>query len=276
MLFESIRSQMNIIFRRKTAMITFYIMIIFVICNYISNVLTYNGYDILEMYEPVKLLLLSDENVNSPFGFYFMQIYPFIVVLPAGFSLSVDKQSNTMLFLCSRVGNRNYFIGKIIAAFFAALIIFFIPLSLEVILNYFSFPKEAMGNLYNLGVYSQNYIDIVKSYPFSQIYVTHPYIYVIGWSILFGVAAGMLNVITIAVSTFRIPYKVLLFLPVYFILNAMYWIGDYFGRPISHFFFLRMFVPNQPGYLIFYGVIFILFLLSIVVIIKKGKKDYLG
>ncbi|MCI6676515.1 MAG: hypothetical protein MSG78_06415 [Clostridiales bacterium] len=267
---------MNIIFRRKTAMITFYIMIIFVICNYIFNVLTYNGYDILEMYEPVKLLLLSDENVNSPFGFYFMQIYPFIVVLPAGFSLSVDKQSNTMLFLCSRVGNRNYFIGKIIAAFFAALIIFFIPLSLEVILNYFSFPKEAMGNLYNLGVYSQNYIDIVKSYPFSQIYVTHPYIYVIGWSILFGVAAGMLNVITIAVSTFRIPYKVLLFLPVYFILNAMYWIGDYFGRPISHFFFLRMFVPNQPGYLIFYGVIFILFLLSIVVIIKKGKKDYLG
>ncbi|MGN0397063.1 MAG: hypothetical protein ACI4EL_03495 [Candidatus Fimimorpha sp.] len=257
-------------------MITFYIMIIFVICNYISNVLTYNGYDILEMYEPVKLLLLSDENVNSPFGFYFMQIYPFIVVLPAGFSLSVDKQSNTMLFLCSRVGNRNYFIGKIIAAFFAALIIFFIPLSLEVILNYFSFPKEAMGNLYNLGVYSQNYIDIVKSYPFSQIYVTHPYIYVIGWSILFGVAAGMLNVITIAVSTFRIPYKVLLFLPVYFILNAMYWIGDYFGRPISHFFFLRMFVPNQLGYLIFYGVIFILFLLSIVVIIKKGKKDYLG
>lgn len=105
-------------------MITFYIMIIFVICNYISNVLTYNGYDILEMYEPVKLLLLSDENVNSPVGFYFMQIYPFIVVLPAGFSLSVDKQSNTMLFLCSRVGNRNYFIGKIIAAFFAALIIF--------------------------------------------------------------------------------------------------------------------------------------------------------
>lgn len=135
MLFDSIRSQMNIMFRKNTAIVAFYIMLVFVLCNYVSNILQYRGSDIVEMYQPVKLLLLSDENINTPYGFYLMQVYPILAILPAGFSLITDKKSNQILFSCARVGIRNYYLGKIIAAIFTTIIIFSIPLLLEVVLN---------------------------------------------------------------------------------------------------------------------------------------------
>lgn len=274
-LFQSICSQMNIMLQKKTAILAFYIILGLVFCNYIVNVLHYRGYDVNEMYQPVKLLLLSEENITVPFGTYFMQIYPILVVLPAGFSLAADRQLNTTTFLSARVGVKNYFIGKVIAAFFTAFIIFSVPLLLEVLLNYLSFPKGAMGNLLNMNIYSDEYTNIVKHYPFYKIYVTHPYLYAIGWICLVGGTGGMLNVITIAISTFRIPYKVLLFLPVYFILQGMYWIGDLFHMKLSHFFFLRMFPIYQSGYLIFYGTIFILFLLANIIIGVRCWKDYI-
>lgn len=128
----------------------------------------------------------------------------------------------------------------------------------------------------NLNMYSEDYIAIVRGYPFYQIYISHPYLYVIGWILFFGIITGMLNVITIAVSTFAIPYKVLLFLPIYIFLNGMYWIGNFFGKYISHFFVLRVFVTGKQQYVIFYGTIIVLFILSIVIIMRKGKNDYLG
>lgn len=275
MLFDSIRSQINIIFRKNTAIVAFYIMLGFVLMNYIGNILLYRGNDVVELYQPVKLLLLSDENQGTPYGFYLMQVYPILIILPAGFSLITDKKSNQILFLCARVGSRNYYLGKIIAVFFAAVIIFSIPLFLEVILNYFSFPKDAIGNPMNLPMYSEEYLSIVRGYPFYQIYVSHPYLYVSGWILLFGFTAGMLNVITIAVSTFAIPYKVLLFLPIYIILNGMYWIGDFFGADINHFFMLRMFGSGEQAYAIFFGTILILFIAAILIIMKKAREDCL-
>ena len=275
MLLQSIRSQMNIMFRKKTAIFAFYIMLGLVFCNYISNVLQYRGYDVNEMYQSVKLLLLSDENINNPWGTYLMQIYPILVILPAGFSFITDKQTNTMLFLCTRVGKKNYFIGKVVAAFLTAFLIFSLPMLLEVLLNYLSFPNRAMGKLLNISIYSEDYIDIVRAYPFYNIYITHPYLYVIGWIFLFGITGGMLNVITVAVSIFRIPYKVLLFLPVYFILQGMYWIGDLYKIKLSHFFFLRIFLVYQSGYLTFYGIIFILFVFANIIIGMRCRKDYI-
>lgn len=275
MLLQSIHLQMNIMFRKRTATIAFYIMLVLVFCNYISNVLQYRGYDINEMYQPVKLLLLSDENINAPWRTYLMQIYPVLVVLPAGFSFMVDRQTNMMLFLWCKVGKKNYFIGKVIAAFFTAFLVFAIPMLLEVLLNYLSFPNGAMGNLLNLSIYSDEYINIVKNYPFYNIYITHPYIYVIGWICVFGITGGMLNVITIAISTFHIPYKVLLFLPVYFVLEGIYWIGNLFGLKLSHFFFLPMFFAYQSGYIIFYGIILALFILANIIIGIRCKKDYI-
>lgn len=276
MLLHSIRAQMNIMFQKKTAIAAFYIMLVFVFCNYIDNVMQYRGYDVVELYQPVKLLLLSEENVNTPYGFFLMQVYPVLAILPAGFSLMVDKKSDRMLFLCSRVGRRDYYIGKIIAAICTTVIVFCIPLLLEVLLNYISFPKEAMGNFMNLDIYSDAYIETVKTYPFYQVYVYYPYLYAIGWILLFGITTGMLNVITIAVSTWNLPYKVLLFLPVYVILDGMYWIGDFFDKEINHFFFLRMFVINQKNYLVFYGIILGLFLIAVLIIMKKSTEDYLG
>lgn len=275
MLLQSIRSQMHIMLRKKTAILAFYIMLGLVFCNYISNVLQYRGYDVNEMYQSVKLLLLSEENKDLPFGTYLMQIYPILVVLPAGFSFITDKQTNTMLFLCTRVGKKNYFIGKVVAAFLTAFLIFSLPMLLEVLLNYLSFPNRAMGNLLNISIYSEDYIDIVRAYPFYNIYITHPYLYVIGWICLFGITGGMLNVITVAISIFRIPYKVLLFLPVYFILQGMYWIGDLFEIKLSHFFFLRMFPIYQSGHVIFYSIILVLFILANIIIEVRCQKHYI-
>lgn len=89
----------------------------------------------------------------------------------------------------------------------------------------------------------------------------------------------MLSVFTVAVSAFPIPYKILLFLPVYLLLNGIYWIGDLVfgsGQSMSYFFFLRIFVPHHSKYAIFYGIIILLFFVSVVIIMKRSQKDYFG
>lgn len=107
--------QLQVIWERKIAVIMFFLLFCLVLMNYFNNVMTYRGTDIVDMYHPMKLLTLSN---YSKYYFYFLQYYPFLVVIPAGFSLFADKRLNQYIFIKSRVGVRNYYIGKKSLQFF--------------------------------------------------------------------------------------------------------------------------------------------------------------
>ncbi len=217
MLFQSIYMQWRIIWERKIATILLFLLFCLVLANYFSNVMTYRGTDIIDMYHPMKLLTLSNYSENS---FYLLLYYPLLVVIPAGFALFADKPLNQYIFIQSRVGARNYYVGKLIVVFLVTFAVFTLPFLIEILLNCIAFPMKATGDPSNLGYYNEDYLQITNMYLFSSLYIQSPYLYAVFFTVFFGVFSGVLAMFTVAISSFPIKYKVLLFLPIYLLLHG--------------------------------------------------------
>lgn len=277
LLFRSALAQTRGLLRRKSFLIVFYLLLGAVLANFIRNVWTYRGSDVVQMYHPMKLLLLS---VNGGYlGFYFMQLFPILVVLPGGFSFAWDKESNEAVFLSARVGRKAYMAGKFLAVFSATFLAFSVPLLLELGLNCLAFPLGATGDpFYEL--YSPGYQEAVRHYLGTGLYVASPYGYAVVFTLLFGVAAGVLGAFVAAVSTFPIKYKVLLFLPAYVVLDGVLWLekilpGAGASVSTSYFAYFQLF-DEAPKSGLGYGLLLGgLFALSVLIFLWRGRKDWL-
>lgn len=276
MLCKTIFFQIKLMLRQRGAIFAFYIILLFVMLNYLNNIMAYQGLDVVQMYHPVKLLLLSDANVDSPYGFYFLQLYPLLVIFPSGFSFFKDRECNEVVFWCTRLGKRNYFPGKLAASFIVSGIVFAVPMLLELILNYLSYPAKALGDPY-FTLYDSSYKQAVDGYFLSGIYREAPYFYAFICIIYIAVISGIFSMFTVAVSTFRIRYKVFLFLPVYILLYFTALSGQQLGLPFSTSYFSYLtfcnFAPRND--FLFFTILIILTFLSIVIMLFQSRKDYL-
>ena len=129
MFVKATAAQIRFLLKRNSAILTFFILLAMVLFNFISNVLAFQGKDVVEMYHPMKLLLLSwnqtyltpDRTLN------FIQLYPLLVVCPAGFALASERQTGEDILLAAKLGNIRYRFSKILAAFAVTMIVFTIP-----------------------------------------------------------------------------------------------------------------------------------------------------
>src|SRR5690625_3757716 len=157
--------QLKVIWEKRIALIIFFLLFGLMLVNYFTNVFTYSGTDIVDMYHPMKILTLSS---HSKYSFYLMQYYPLLVVIPAGFTLFADKQVNQYIFIQSRVGARNYYLGKFIVVFLVTFIVFTVPFLIEILLNVIAFPITATGDPSNLSIYQR--IEEIRMYLLSDLY----------------------------------------------------------------------------------------------------------
>lgn len=224
MLFKAAMSQTGFLLKRREAVGTFYVMLIMIIANFIGNVLYFQGEDAAVMVHPMRLLLLSYDrtNFNASNTLLLILLYPILAVCPAGFSLAKEQQLGVKVYFVSRQGRFTYQISRFLSAFLTTMIVFTVPFLLEILLNCLSFPMSAGGNLANLSVYSDKYINGVNQYLMKKIYLFSPYLYAVAGTILFGAVSGLLGVFTVAVSSLiRVRYNILLFLPVFIMLNFL-------------------------------------------------------
>lgn len=224
MLHKAIVSQTRFLLKGKGAVCVFLVLFAMVIINFTENVLLFCGTDVIKMYHPMKLLLLSYNrtNLNATNTLLLIQLHPLLVVCPAGFALAKEYQLGNDLYLVSRLGNFKYLLSKYISVFLATMVVFTVPFLLEIILNCASFPLSAEGDLLNVSVYDSTYRDSVNHYFMKNIYLFSPYLYAVLGTLLFGMVSGLLGVFTAVFSTFwRVKYSVALFLPVFAVLNLL-------------------------------------------------------
>lgn len=275
-LISTIRLQIEIMLKSKCSILGFYILLFFVLINFSSNVVKYHGMDVMEMYHPMKLILLGEN--SGPYGYFFLQIYPLIVVLPAGFSLFSDKSSGEMILQSARVGKMKYFMAKIISVFIVTFIIFFIPLFLEIILNIISFPIQATGDPSNINVYEPVYKEMVSKYFLPGLYLENIFVYAIVNILGVCSISGILSMLVTAISAFTIKYKVFIFFPIFILLYGLAMLpGIIPGIKVStnYFDYLWMYSVGTKS---FVGVLIMSFLIafiSIMIMYIKGKKDLL-
>lgn len=196
-------SQTGYLLRKKNAVIVFYVLLAMVLFNFIRNVVTFQGRDVLAMYQPMKLLLLSYNrtNYNADMTILLIQLYPLLVVCPAGFSLAKEYQTGENVYMSARLGGKGYKYSKMTAAFLATAIIFCVPFLIEIALNCVAFPLQATGDLSNWGYYEKSFAEAVHNYLFSGFYLRAPYLYAVAGTLLFGILSGLLGAFTVAVSS---------------------------------------------------------------------------
>lgn len=96
-----IKHQTSFILRQNITLVVFFILLSIVFLNFGSNVLAFQGRDVIEMYHPAKLLALSYDQVynNMDIMLLLIQLYPILIVCPAGFTLLSEK--NRLFAYCS-------------------------------------------------------------------------------------------------------------------------------------------------------------------------------
>ncbi len=222
MFLKLVLTQVTNILKKKEAMFAFLILFAMVIYTFISNVLEFQGMDVAEMYHPMKLMLVSYNRVanDADMTALFIQLYPFLIVLPAGFGLSKEYQLGEHVYLSARLGNRIYKLSKVLASFVATAIVFTVPFLMEFLLNCVSFPLDAAGDLSNWSAYDEQYLEGVGNYFMGGLYEANPYIYALVGILLFGLASGLLGAATVVISSLiRVKYNIFLFLPPLILLN---------------------------------------------------------
>lgn len=217
-----VMSQVTYLLKKKEAMLAFFILFAMVIYTFIRNVLEFQGMDIASMYHPMKLMLLSYDrvNYNADMTSLFIQLYPFLITLPAGFCLSKEYQLGEHVYLSARLGNQVYKLSKVIAAFLTTAIVFAVPFLMEFLLSCVSFPLNATGDLSNWSVYSEEYVKAAGNYSMGGLYEANPYIYALVGILWFGLVSGLLGTLPVVISSLiKVKYNVFLFLPSIILLN---------------------------------------------------------
>lgn len=274
-------TQIKFMLKQKGAVFSFYILLLMVLSNFINNVLEFQGMEVIRMYHPMKLLLLSYNRVNysADATLLLIQLYPLLVICPAGFSLVKEQQSKEEVYIIARLGQRIYKFSKLIASFLTTTIVFVTPFLVEIILNCLSFPLSANGDFMNLGVYNVEYIRAVQNYLMSGLFLKSPYFYAVVGTPVFGIVSGLFGAFTVAFSSIiRVKYRVLLFLPVSVLLNTTLYLSGIFDEAtvsFKWFDYLLLFnnVIKSPTYLI--AGILILVIFSTCAVYWSGRKECL-
>lgn len=207
---------------RRTAGV-FYLLFFMVVINFVDNVVEFRGLDVLQMYHPMKLLLLSYNKTchNAELAIFLTQLYPLLVCIPGGFVIQRGKQIGVETYEITRQGKVRYFLVNYLSVFIATCFIFTLPFLIEILLNVFSFPLGAQGDFgYSYG-YNEEYMEGIHNYLFANIYNLSPYLCAVIGTVWFGIVSGLLGTLTSAISgLIRVKYKVILFLPVFLGLQA--------------------------------------------------------
>lgn len=276
---DSIRSQFRVVIEKRWAVGVILLMFTLVLINFFSNVFKYQGTDVQAMINPMRLLFLSSESMDpGTLSFYFLQLFPLLVILPVGFSYADDKNSREEIYLVSRVGKKKYFWGKTIAVFIVNFCVFALPLMLEIILNCVAFPLDANGNFANSATYDLSYIMSTENYMFFDFFKISPILYAFISCMMFGIVAGILGIFTLAVSMFFFRFKIGLLFPVYILLYGIGMIDSLFPQievRTSHFAYLSAFdisYKSEFSYICLFGTIAII---SMLLIYVKQRRDVL-
>lgn len=267
MLGKSVVTQIRLLVNQKGAIFTFYSLLALCLMNFINNVQAFQGYDLIEMYHPMKMLLLSYNRIyyNADATLFLIQLYPFLLVCPAGFSILLEQQTKRETLVISRTNSSVFYFSKVIASFIVTSMVFILPFLVEMVLTCVSFPLGASGDFMNMGNYSVEYIESVHNYLFWPFFVKAPYLYVFFCIILFGMITGLLGTVVVVFTTLiNVKYKVLLFVPIYVLLNATLYMEKFFPRLSTNWYNYLLIFHDETKNLGYYLISLLICILFII------------
>ena len=268
--------QVKNIVSKKAFFISAVLIILMCMGNFVFNISKYNGMVDQLVPHPSALTLLS---TGSEYVNLVVRLFPFIVIVPASFTYLRDYNSRAVNLIQARSGSKLYFITLALAIFVMTFLIFIIPLTLELLISLIAFPAYSSTiSEYDI-YYSAGWLDTVQRLPYKSLLDFSRTLYGFLYIFNFSLAASVFAVSVAALSTYKIKFSVLLFLPVYLFLFFLGLIGNRFGL-IAHYhnyiFAYDYTIPDGKRHtLFFYMVLVIVLVLSLLRFKQCQKKDTL-
>jgi hypothetical protein len=255
----------------------FKITVIFLVAYSIFISLYYaykqQGLDATQMFHPAAI---SPIGSDTDYIWIFCRLYPFLAILPAGFALFTDRKTKIVQLMKVRVGCTRYYMGKLCAVFFTAFIAFVLPLLLGLALNVIIFPSEATEMLHCWPTYSNVYFMYGQEYLFPDLFFANVYLYYIVFVFYFGICTACVAVFVAGLSTFRIKFQILLFLPYYLVTYILQNIGKLNNYYVSIDFYVQAFEESANKNFLYYSSInLILLCIGVICTLWNGKKNEL-
>ena len=272
MLINSIKMQMSEMLRKKSVVFTYFALLIFVMANFISNMLGYRDVQyISQMFDPIKILTLSDWSAS---GFFMMEYYPLLVVIPTSCAFLTERSTGVRVYIQSKTGNISYWCGKLTSVFLTTFLVFTIPFLIEIALSTICFNMSSIGDPSNFQYYQT--IESENQFFLSKILLSSRVLYAITMTMLFGIISGILAVFNFSLTSLRFfKFKIFTFFPIYILLYLIETI-EKFKMPeytLNYFFILRMFNMKTKNNLLYAMFLMCLLLFSVILIGTKAKKD---
>lgn len=268
---KNIRAQFFLMVKKKEFLISMIIMILFVCYSYITNVIDNRGVDIEQITSaPFHTVINNMEFQNVGFINNIRIYIPFFVCIPFCFSYFSEYSSGCIFYITNRIDKRKYYVSKAIVCFFACFCILFIPLLLECIFNFTTFPINDNSNIgqfgnptYGIEFYSNSYI-----VSFEQILYKNQFLFSILIALRFSSFWAVTSLFAYAISLFIKRYKIFILLPIFCLLYVFPTIqrlvfGENAGNVISYSLLDYRTISYNNVIIFYFGIIFLTLIFSI-------------
>lgn len=281
MFYKVLFNQLSNNFKNRMTWVTMIILFTLVGLNYVFNIQHFSGMDLIKMYHPMKLLLLSYNRsyYNCDLILFLVQLYPVLVSCPGGLMLTCEKQTGLDKYIITRIGSRKYIASRILASFIVTSFVFTLPFIVEIFLNCIAFPIKATGDILNYSIYDSEYAECINNYLFPLIYQKSSYLYAVIHTFLFGIFSGILGAFSTSISIFfKYKYRVVGLLPAFLLLELFEYIrnaSDPHNYALSWYNYFLLFSDLKKNNLVFFIVLFIIIGITILLSYLGSRRDCL-
>lgn len=274
MFFNTLKSRLSLCLRQNGFLLSMTLMMIYSIGTFIFNVLQFKNLDTSQIIGATNLLATSARSVYIG---YFEMLFPFLVIMPFCFSYMTDKQQNNISVISIRGSKKSYYLSSWMTAFIGGFIIIFIPLLLNFLLNISTFPLNSMLDDTNMNTYSPAHIeDYWCKYLFANLYVKNPIVHNLLFVLIPSVFAGNVCVFVYAVSFFIKRFKLLLFLPFYWVHYVLSALESKLGLNVYYFRYItELEIIDGKSSAFFLMLNIVMLGISLIILAWKIKSDEL-
>ena len=281
MLVRTTRSQIAFLLRQKEAVFTFCVLLLLVLANFIDNCQEYQGVDVMALAHTTKLGLLSFNRMGykADLSIMFLQLYPLLVVCPAGFILAKERGTQEHILMITRMGSGVYYFSKLLSAFVVTAMVFTLPFLVEIVIHVIAFSTRPMGDLSNWSYYSEEYMELVRGYMFSDLFIRSPYLYAVVKVLLFGLFSGLMGAFGVAVSAlYRVKFRITVFLPAFLLLNLSVYATAIFREiqeSLAWYQFVMLHEEMRGNVLVFLAAVVLVVAVSVGATFWTARRDQL-
>ena len=281
MLVRTTRSQIAFLLRQKEAVFTFCVLLLLVLANFIDNCQEYQGFDVMALAHTTKLGLLSFNRMGykADLSIMFLQLYPLLVVCPAGFILAKERGTQEHVLMITRMGSGVYYFSKLLSAFVVTAMVFTLPFLVEIVIHVIAFSTRPMGDLSNWSYYSEEYMELVRGYMFSELFIRSPYLYAVVKVLLFGLFSGLMGAFGVAVSAlYRVKFRITVFLPAFLLLNLSVYATTIFREiqeSLAWYQFVMLHEEMRGNVLVFLAAVVLVVAVSVGATFWAARRDQL-